>query len=157
MLVVRNMPRATALGASVTGVLVLVGGAVLLPLACMTSLLSGAEVLLSAMGTVFVLAGATVAALGARMLGSRTHLAMEREKLTVTVHAAWGPERRHVVRVEDIERVGLDNDCDAQGATYSVRIIVRGREPIVLDDARTSARAHHERVAAEIRGFLSAA
>jgi hypothetical protein len=148
------MPRVTAWAASAIGTLLAVAGVVIVPLAQHFGLLSGAEVLLSAMGTVFVLAGVTIALLGARMLGSRTFLALEREQLTVTVRAAWGPERRHVVPVGAIEHVGLDNDEHVDGATYSVHIRVRGQDAIVLDDARTSARSHHEHVAEEIRGFL---
>ena len=148
------MPRLTAWAASVIGALLAVTGVAIVPLAQHFGLLSGAEVLLSAMGTVFVLAGVTIAMLGARMLGSRTFLALEREELTVTVRVAWAPERRHVVPVDEIEHVGLDNDDRAEGATYSVHIRVRGQDAIVLDHARTSARTHHEQVAAEVRGFL---
>ena len=156
-LVVRNHSRATAVAASTTGILFALAGCVLLPLAYLGTVLAGAEVLLSAMGTVFVIAGVTIAVLGARLHRSRTFLAIEREELTIAVRSAGGPERRHVVRIDEVERVGLDNDDDRQGATYSVQIVVRGRDAILLGDARTSSRRHHERVAAEIRGFLSAA
>jgi hypothetical protein len=154
-LVVRNLPRASALAANITGVVLLLGGCVLMPLAYLTSLLLGAEVLLSAMGTVFLIAGVVIAVLGARMRRSRTFFALERQELTITVRGG-GPERRHVVRVEDIEHVGLDNLDEARGATYSVQIVLRGGDAIALGDARTSARTHHERVAEEIRGFLAA-
>lgn len=150
-LAVMDHSRTAAVGAMSSGVLLALAGCAFLPMAYLSVILAGAEVLLSAMGTVFVIAGVTIALLGARMWRARTHLELRREELTI---AAAGRRQVVRVRVDDIERVGLDNDAEGNGATYAVQLVVRGGRTIVVGDARTTSRAHHERVAEEIRGFL---
>jgi hypothetical protein len=154
-LVVQNAPRATALSAFAMGTAFLVTGAILLPLAYAGLLLPGAEVLFSAMGTVMLIAGAAMTALAAHMLRSRTVFALEREELTITTPSDEGDTRRYVVSLADVQHVGLDGGGGNHAANYCVRIGLRGTRVILLGGARTSFRRHHERVAAEIRQFLS--
>jgi hypothetical protein len=153
-LVVRNEPLTTAFVATCTGTFFALVGGLLLPMTNLVPPPPGGEVLMSAMATVFVLAGVAVATLSVRKRHEKTWLALEREELTVTVCSSAGPARRHVVRVDDIERVDVEIDGDTRGATYRTQIVVRGREAIALGDAMTSSRGHYERVAAEIRQFL---
>jgi hypothetical protein len=153
-LVVPNYPVLTAALAVALGLFFALTGCVLSPLTGLIGAPAGGEVVLSATGTVFVLAGVTMAVLGVRMRRSRTHLALDasNEELTVTVGAA----SRHVVRVDDIEHVGVETADDGKGPTYRTRIVVRGGPAILVGDAMTSARGHYERVAEDIRHFLAA-
>src|SRR5215475_2136014 len=99
---VPNYPVLTAALATAVGLFFALTGCVLSPLTGLIGGPAGGEVVLSATGTVFVLAGVTMAVLGVRMRRSRTRLALANEELTVTVGAA----SPHVVRVDDIEQVG---------------------------------------------------
>ena len=149
-LVVPDYPRLTALIAIAAGSCAVLLGCALSPVTQLFGAPLGGEVVLSAMSTVFILAGVTVAALGVRMRQSRTLLALEREELTVS-HGAhpW----RHVIRLEDIEKVGIESADDA----YRAQIVVRGGRTIALGEAMTSSRSHYERVAADVRRFLEPA
>jgi hypothetical protein len=149
-LVVPNYPVLTAALATAVGLTFALTGCVLSPLTGVIVSPGGAEVVLSATGTVFVLAGVTMAVLGVRMRRSRTHLALANEELTVTVGAAV----RQVVRLDDIEQVGVETADDGKGPTYRTRIVVRNAPAIVVGDAMTSSRRHYERVAEDIRRFL---
>jgi hypothetical protein len=150
-LVVRNQPLVTAVLATVTGVLFAVVGFFLMPVTDVFVPPPGAGVVMSAVGTVLVLAGVTFAALGLRMRRSRTLLALVRDELTVTVRAGDVPLRHHVIALEDIERVSVEID---DRVTYRAQIVLRGGEVIAIGDATTSARGHYEQVASDIRGFL---
>jgi len=153
-LVVQNHPTLTAVLATCAGVLCALAGFGLLAALHIGVAAAGGEVVMSAMGTVFLLAGPALSFLGVRMKRSQTELLLDRDELTVTVRAGSRSVSRHVVRVDDIQDVGLETDDDSAGATYRTQIVMRGGDSIALGQASTSARSHYERVAADIRGFL---
>jgi hypothetical protein len=107
----------------------------------------GSEVVLSAMSTVFLLAGATLATVGVRMRRSRTYLSMTGDELTLTNGTTDEPEH---VRVEEIDRV----DVEIADDTYRARLVVRDGRTIALSEAMTSSRRHHERVVIDVQRFL---
>jgi hypothetical protein len=146
-LVVPDYPRLTAIVAIAAGSCAALLGYALSPMTQLLGAPQGGEVVMSAMSTVFILAGVTVATLGVRMRQSRTFLALEREELTVSHGGAPG---RDVVRLEDIERVGIESSEDA----YRAHIVVRGGRTIALGQAMTSSRSHYERVVTDVRRFL---
>src|ERR1700687_6133769 len=112
-LVVRNHSVGTAVITCCTGFLLALMGLVLLPMTHVIVPPSGGEVAMSGTGTVLVLVGLTIAALGVRMRRSQTVLALVGEELTVTVRTGSESSRQHVLRVEDIEDVGIETGNDS--------------------------------------------
>lgn len=149
---VRNQPFSTTVIATVTGILFAAVGCLLMPMNTVFEPPPGAGVVMSAVGTVLVLAGVTLTVLGIRMHRARTLLALDRNELTVTVRAGSVPLRRHVIRLEDIDRVGVEM---SEMVTYRAQIFLRNGRAIAIGDATTSARGHYERVVSQIRSFLA--
>jgi hypothetical protein len=154
-LVVHNVPLRTAVNSGVTGFVLVVAGALLLPMTQLIPSIVGGEVALSGMGTVFVLVGLTLAGLGFRMRAGRTYLSIDADELLVRICDPRGPRREYRIAVDDVERVGVETSHDGLSPGYRAELRLRGGAAIPLGETLTASRGYYEEVAGEIRAFLT--
>jgi hypothetical protein len=158
VLVVRSSPALAAVVRVGAGIVTTLAGCVLSPATHILPPIAGAEVAMSATGTVFVLVGLTIVALGFGALRSRTHLVIEGDELSIAEGAGrrTPPRKRIAVTVHDIEQVGLETHDDGFGPSYRVRITTHAGRTVAVGDFQTSFRGHQEKLAADIRAFVGA-
>jgi hypothetical protein len=156
VLVVPNNPFLAAMLRSGMGLLATIAGLVLSPATHILPQLSGAEVAMSSMGTVFILVGLTMIGLGVHTLRSRTVLTIDGDELRVSVDESSGSEEQRLLAVplHDVHGVGLETSHDGFGASYRVKITTHAGQSIAVGDVQTAFTKHQERLVSEIRRFL---